>query len=538
MKRRMYLFGLVVLMGGLLITSCGKKKDDDKPDITVAFKYDPTNPKAGEEVQFTNATKGGTSYHWDFGDGTTSTDKDPKHVYKEAGTYTVTLKVNNDDNLKASKDITVAPQEPVLYWSPDPIESRVEVAFWAEIYNPDNAPVTWSWKFPADNFVSTDIDADGNATGDTVRGYFISEDPAATIEVTASFGGKDYSKSFSVEVKKQLAPTLYVAEKDGNLYAIKIYTTGEPEVIDMGIESGAHPLTLAFYNDRLYVFNAGSAIRFTDNPEDVPGKIFSVAYDGTDYITHITFHTYPYDDAFFGSVSNGTIYFTDRRNDVTAIPVTTKDAVWGDNGNDANPPEFPALVTNNKLAYYKTFREKIDGGPSYGWGALNGTFVKFRGLYYWGKNSNHKGLYIFSDNDIGVTDKLPSDPGEGVILFDYTVRAFVIDSVNERIFFSSNKVNPGFYVCDMDGQNVTLIDDAEFDPEGGDDEKVSITGIALDYVNGYVYWAYRGPTNPDTMLNPLLQTGIKRYPLDGNGQVDYLVKDLAAYGIAFDPKRR
>jgi len=505
MKRRMYLFGLVVLMGGLLITSCRKKKEDDKPDITVAFKYSPSNPKAGDEVKFTNATKGGTSYHWDFGDGTTSTDKDPTHV---------------------------------LYWSPDPIESRAEVAFWAEIYNPDNAPVSWSWKFPADNFVSADIDADGNATGDTIRGYFLNEDPAATIAVTASFGGKDFSKTFTVEVKKQLAPTLYVAEKDGNLYAIKIYASGEPEVIDMGIESGEHPLTLAFYNDRLYVFNAGSAIRFTADPEDVPGKIFSVAYDGTDYITHITFHTHPYDDAFFGSVSNGTIYFTDRRNDVTAIPVTTKDAVWGDNGNDANPPEFPALVANNQLAYYKSFRDNIDGGPSYGWGALNGTFVKFRGLYFWGKNSNHKGLYIFSDNDIGVTDKLPSDPGEGVILFDYTVRAFVIDSVNERIFFSSNKVNPGFFVANMDGSDVTLIDDAEFDAEGGQSERVAITGIALDYLNGYVYWAYRGPADPDTTLNPLLQTGIKRFPLDGNGQVDYLVKDLAAYGIAFDPKRR
>ncbi len=42
---------------------------------------------------FTNLSLRGTAFHWDFGDGNTSTLRDPFHVYSVAGTYTVTLAV-------------------------------------------------------------------------------------------------------------------------------------------------------------------------------------------------------------------------------------------------------------------------------------------------------------------------------------------------------------------------------------------------------------------------------------------------------------
>lgn len=51
----------------------------------------------GEAVQFTNASTGaGTlSYHWDFGDGATSTATSPRHVYGSRGSFTVKLQVTS-----------------------------------------------------------------------------------------------------------------------------------------------------------------------------------------------------------------------------------------------------------------------------------------------------------------------------------------------------------------------------------------------------------------------------------------------------------
>lgn len=42
-------------------------------------------------VNFTNLSYNASTFEWDFGDGETSTEENPTHVYTEAGTYTVTL---------------------------------------------------------------------------------------------------------------------------------------------------------------------------------------------------------------------------------------------------------------------------------------------------------------------------------------------------------------------------------------------------------------------------------------------------------------
>ncbi|MCX6693839.1 MAG: PKD domain-containing protein [Methanomicrobiales archaeon] len=48
------------------------------------------------KVQFTDRSTGGpTSWQWDFGDGSISTQRNPSHTYAVPGTYTVTLKVSN-----------------------------------------------------------------------------------------------------------------------------------------------------------------------------------------------------------------------------------------------------------------------------------------------------------------------------------------------------------------------------------------------------------------------------------------------------------
>jgi plastocyanin len=64
------------------------------------FEFSPAQPVAGQTVKFTDKSKDPDgqvkSWQWDFGDGTTSTEQNPSHVYRTAGTFTVKLIVTDD----------------------------------------------------------------------------------------------------------------------------------------------------------------------------------------------------------------------------------------------------------------------------------------------------------------------------------------------------------------------------------------------------------------------------------------------------------
>jgi PKD repeat protein len=49
----------------------------------------------GKQVAFTALVIGADSYQWDFGDGNTSTETNPVHVYESGGIYTITLTATN-----------------------------------------------------------------------------------------------------------------------------------------------------------------------------------------------------------------------------------------------------------------------------------------------------------------------------------------------------------------------------------------------------------------------------------------------------------
>ncbi len=68
------------------------------PGINVAFDADKTVLcKTGDAVKFSNSSTGPTdiTWLWDFGDGATSTEKEPLHVYNKKGIFPVKLSVNS-----------------------------------------------------------------------------------------------------------------------------------------------------------------------------------------------------------------------------------------------------------------------------------------------------------------------------------------------------------------------------------------------------------------------------------------------------------
>lgn len=80
------------------------------------FKFDPEDPKVDETVQFTDQSTDAdgqiTSWDWDFGDGSTSTEQNPTHSYTTAGSFTVTLAVTDNDDLTNTTSKTITVLEP------------------------------------------------------------------------------------------------------------------------------------------------------------------------------------------------------------------------------------------------------------------------------------------------------------------------------------------------------------------------------------------------------------------------------------------
>lgn len=66
-----------------------------------------------DTVFFTNTTTGGTSFAWDFGDGNTSTDVNPYHVYAIFGDYDVTLTATNMCGTTSFNDFVTVTTAPI-----------------------------------------------------------------------------------------------------------------------------------------------------------------------------------------------------------------------------------------------------------------------------------------------------------------------------------------------------------------------------------------------------------------------------------------
>ncbi|MEV8507167.1 ThuA domain-containing protein [Actinoplanes sp. NPDC051475] len=58
-------------------------------------------------IAFTGSRSGGVSYRWEFGDGATSTEANPRHAYARTGTYTAKLTVTYADGETATTQTTV-----------------------------------------------------------------------------------------------------------------------------------------------------------------------------------------------------------------------------------------------------------------------------------------------------------------------------------------------------------------------------------------------------------------------------------------------
>nr|WP_321232030.1 PKD domain-containing protein [uncultured Psychroserpens sp.] len=125
------------------------------------------------EYTFNNTSTGATSYLWDFGDGNTSTEESPTHVYDTHDVYTVTLTATNDANLSTSLSQTIDIQAPVtadFTYMVDEADYRTY-----EFMDASEGAVMLLWEF-GDGFQFTGMDPS----------HTYSEDGIYTVTLTAT----------------------------------------------------------------------------------------------------------------------------------------------------------------------------------------------------------------------------------------------------------------------------------------------------------------------------------------------------------------
>lgn len=127
--------------------------------LSVAFTANPTTGDAPLSVQFTNTSFNGgvtvDSYFWDFGDGNTSTQQNPLHVYASPGIYDVLFKIQSgiyaDSILK--NDLITVTQPLVAAFTANYTR---QLLYYPVLFSDLSLgePTSWFWNF-GDNQTST-----------------------------------------------------------------------------------------------------------------------------------------------------------------------------------------------------------------------------------------------------------------------------------------------------------------------------------------------------------------------------------------------
>ena len=167
--------------------------------IEVDFSYLPEAPRAGQAVTFTNLSSGGEEWAWTFGDGGTSTTKSPVYTYKQPGTYSVILKVDNKSSRTCTKEITVYDTIPTFVASDSVFTIYKDYTFTANVYNPYNYDIDLEWDIP-------DEDSLVSVNGMSITCYFTQPDDAATITLSMTIN----------EAKVVITKSFYIADRETN----------------------------------------------------------------------------------------------------------------------------------------------------------------------------------------------------------------------------------------------------------------------------------------------------------------------------------
>jgi PKD repeat protein len=161
-------------------------------DAHYAFSTIPT------KVEFVDNSLGSTpmTWKWDFGDGATSADQNPTHMYIQRGTYTVTLTVKNayGSSTAIKKDYITIGMGPTADFVADPTSGDVPLN--VGFTDKSKGQVTsWTWDFG---------DGKGSTEQNPVHTYWTGGVYNVILTVSNDYGSSDTTKTRYITVVGQL----------------------------------------------------------------------------------------------------------------------------------------------------------------------------------------------------------------------------------------------------------------------------------------------------------------------------------------------
>jgi len=149
MKRLIY----IILFLPFILISCDKTPES-------LFSADLTEPEVGQSVLFNNNSHHGERFEWDFGDGYTSNERNPVHVFLATGSFEVTLTAFSKGGLSDKSSLMITVLVPTLlqievreYFSNDLIPGASIILY----------PSISDWDAQTNSVMEAFTDADGVA---------------------------------------------------------------------------------------------------------------------------------------------------------------------------------------------------------------------------------------------------------------------------------------------------------------------------------------------------------------------------------------
>jgi PKD repeat protein len=163
------------------------------PVVAAVFTASTTSGKAPLPVHFADSSAGNiTKWLWNFGDGQTSTIRNPSHTYSKAGAYKVTLTVTGaaGTNTSTQPDYITVYAAPAANFSVKPSSGKapLPVNFTDES---TGAVTSWLWRF-----------GDGTTSADKSPAHTYNTPGTYTAMLTVSGPGGTGSKTLSIRVTK------------------------------------------------------------------------------------------------------------------------------------------------------------------------------------------------------------------------------------------------------------------------------------------------------------------------------------------------